>query len=118
MKEKPYGCTEENCTKCYRAKRSLDKHMANVHPEPGQDIPRKNCNVPGCGATFVWADSLRLHTKNKHPGTKHLMLLIKISEAFSISIIADIASDYTIRSILDIAVIHPTIVSDALQSYG
>ena len=58
----------------YRAKRSLLKHMANVHPEPGQDIPRKNCNVPGCGATFVWADSLRLHTKNKHPGTKHLML--------------------------------------------
>ena len=85
--EKPYGCSEESCTKRYRAKRSLDKHMANVHPEPGQDIPRKNCNVPGCGATFVWADSLRLHTKNKHPGMKHLMLPINISEAFYISII-------------------------------
>ena len=54
------------------------------HPEPGKDVPRKNCNVLGCGAIYVWSDSLRLHTKSKHPGMKHVMPLIYMSETLTI----------------------------------
>ena len=82
--DKPYACTEEDCLKRHRAKRSLEKHMVNAHPEPGKDVPRMNCSVPSCGATYVWTDSLRLHTKNKHPGTKHVMPLIYLSEALTV----------------------------------
>ena len=82
--DKPYAFTEEDCLKRYRAKRSLEKHMVNAHPKPRKDVPRKNCNVPGCGATYVWTDSLRLLTKNKHPGMKHIMPLIYVSEALTV----------------------------------